>query len=215
MLRKKSVNTKQLCSVWWQNAEIGSIKKNCWCSEVDFTLYYLSTLLSLSKERNNEDTMERAKKVVLISMENLERMQHQLSMQRQNPTSFADEKSKEITVPQNSDNIMNTNNITQTFGTHLTFDAEKSRTLNSDWPRDESERWKMYREVLWRYLRFIQEMQKTTLHEMFPMTTNGGVFHNFKHIANFRCTASTFHQPILLQKILKFRANIIMRRIIM
>jgi len=80
----------------------------------------LSTLLSLSKERNNEDTMERAKKVVLISTENLERIQHQLSVQRQNPTSFADEESKKITVPQNSDNIMNTNNITQTFGTHLT-----------------------------------------------------------------------------------------------
>jgi len=44
--------------------------------------------------------------MVLISTENLERMQHQL---RQNPISFVDE-SKEITVPQNSDNILSTNN---------------------------------------------------------------------------------------------------------
>jgi len=49
--------------------------------------------------------MERVKKI-LISTENLERMQHQL---RQNPISFVDE-SKEIIVPQNSDNILSTNN---------------------------------------------------------------------------------------------------------
>ena len=39
--------------------------------------------------------------MVLISTKNLERMHHQL---RQNPT-FVDGESKEITVPQNSDNI--------------------------------------------------------------------------------------------------------------
>ncbi|KYN14480.1 hypothetical protein ALC57_13316 [Trachymyrmex cornetzi] len=102
--------------------------------------------------------MERAKKMVLISTENLERMQHQL---RQNPTSFADGESKEIAVPQNSDNTASTNSTAQTPGTHLTrLDAEMGRILNSDWPRDESERWKMYREALWRYLRFIQETRR-------------------------------------------------------
>ena len=55
--------------------------------------------------------MERAKKMVLISTENLERIQHQL---RQNPTSFVDGESKEIAVPQNSDNTLNSNNTTQT-----------------------------------------------------------------------------------------------------
>jgi len=45
--------------------------------------------------------MEKTKKIILISTENLERMHHQLY---QNPTSFVDE-SKEITVSQNSDNI--------------------------------------------------------------------------------------------------------------
>ena len=35
-----------------------------------------------------------------------------------------------------------------------------SHILNSDWLRDESERWKMYREALWRYLRFIQETRR-------------------------------------------------------
>ena len=54
---------------------------------------------------------------------------------------------------------MNTNNTTP--GTHLTrLDAEMSRILNFRWPRDESERWKMYREALWRYLRFIREMRR-------------------------------------------------------
>ena len=102
--------------------------------------------------------MERAKKMVLISTENLERMQHQL---RQNPTSFVNGESKEIAVPQNSDNTLSSNNTTQIPGTHLTrLDAEMSRILNSRWPRDESERWKMYREALWRYLRFIRETRR-------------------------------------------------------
>jgi len=48
--------------------------------------------------------MEKTKKIILISTENLERMHHQLY---QNPTSFVDE-SKEITVSQNSNNILST-----------------------------------------------------------------------------------------------------------
>ena len=73
--------------------------------------------------------MERAKKMVLISTENLERMQHQL---RRNPTSFVDGESKGIAVPQNSDKTLSSNNTTQTSGTRLTrLDAEMSRILNS------------------------------------------------------------------------------------
>jgi len=59
-------------------------------------------------------------------MENLERMHHQLC---QNSTSFVDGVSKEITVPQNSDNISNINNTAQTPGTRLTrLDMEMSRS---------------------------------------------------------------------------------------
>ena len=54
--------------------------------------------------------------MILISTENLERMQHQL---RQNPTSFVGEESKEIAIPQNSDSTASTNNM-QTPRTHLT-----------------------------------------------------------------------------------------------
>ena len=83
--------------------------------------------------------------MVLISTENLEKMQHQL---RQNPTSFVDGESKEIAVPQTSDNTLSTNNTTQTPGTHLTrLDAEMSRIVNSRWPRDKSERWKIQRGI--------------------------------------------------------------------
>ncbi|KYQ47383.1 hypothetical protein ALC60_13594 [Trachymyrmex zeteki] len=136
--------------------------------------------------------MKRTKKMILISTENLERMQDQL---RQIPTSFTDGESKEIAVSQNSDNTTSTNNTTQTPGTHLTrLDAEMSRILNSDWPRDESERWKMYKETLWRYLRFVQETrrQKDARNENVNTednatrddnsddneTTNDGVFHD-------------------------------------
>ncbi|KYN29117.1 hypothetical protein ALC57_01459 [Trachymyrmex cornetzi] len=54
-------------------------------------------------------------------------MQHQL---RQNPTSFADGESKEIAIPQNSDNTASTNSTAQTPGTHLIrLDAEMGRIL--------------------------------------------------------------------------------------
>ena len=100
--------------------------------------------------------MERAKKMVLISTENLERMQQQ----QQKSASIAVE-SKENTVPRNPENEENENNSVQTPGTLLTrLDAEMSRILNSDYPRNEDERWKMYREVLWRYLHYIREARK-------------------------------------------------------
>ena len=98
--------------------------------------------------------------MVLISTENLERMQQQHQLRR-NPTSFVDGESKGIAVSQNSDNTLSSNNTSQTPGTRLTrLDAEMSRILNSRWLRDESERWKMYKEALWRYLRFIREARR-------------------------------------------------------
>jgi len=97
--------------------------------------------------------MERAKKMVLISTENLERMQQQL---HRRPIS---DEPKENALP--SENAESANSSVQTPGTPLSrLDAEMSRILNSPLPRDENERWKMYREVLWRYLHFIQEAQR-------------------------------------------------------
>jgi hypothetical protein len=99
--------------------------------------------------------MDRAKKMVLISTENLERMQ-----QQQKLASIAVE-SKENTAPRNPENYENENNSVQTPGTLLTrLDAEMSRILNSAYPRNEDERWKMYREVLWRYLHYIREERR-------------------------------------------------------
>ena len=102
--------------------------------------------------------MDRAKKMVLISTENLERMQQQL---QRHPPSPAWE-SKETTAPRNSENTENANSSAQTPGTPLSrLDAEMSRILNSAWPRGgEDERWKMYREVLWRYLHFFREVRR-------------------------------------------------------
>jgi len=97
--------------------------------------------------------MERAKKMDLISTENLERMQQQL---HQRPISV---KLKENALP--SENAESANSSVQTPGTPLSqLDAEMSRILNSPMPRYENERWKMYREVLWRYFHFIQESQR-------------------------------------------------------
>lgn len=103
--------------------------------------------------------MERAKKMVLISTENLERMRQQQQHQQQQPTSAAQESMKN-TTPRNSENDDSENTV-RTPGTPLTrLDAEMSRILNSTWPRSEDEKWKMYREVLWRYLHFIRVTRK-------------------------------------------------------
>jgi len=97
--------------------------------------------------------MEIAKKMVLISTENLERMQQQLHQR-----SITAE-SKENALP--SENVESANSSVQIPGTPLSrLDTEMSRILNSSVPRDENEKWKMYREVLWRYLHFIQETQR-------------------------------------------------------
>jgi len=91
--------------------------------------------------------------MVLISTENLERMQQQL---HRRPISY---ESKENALL--SENAESANNSVQTPRTPLSrLDAEMSRILNSPLPHDENVRWKMYREVLWRYLHFIQEAQR-------------------------------------------------------
>jgi hypothetical protein len=100
--------------------------------------------------------MERAKKMVLISTENLERMQ-----QQQHKSIAVEPKENIATENGENDNNNNNNNSVQTPGTLLTrLDAEMSRILNSPYPRNEDERWKMYREVLWRYLHYIREARK-------------------------------------------------------
>ncbi|KYN09512.1 hypothetical protein ALC57_18380 [Trachymyrmex cornetzi] len=69
-------------------------------------------------------------------------MQHQL---HQNPTSLADGESKEIAIPQNSDNTASTNNIAQIPGTHLTrLDAEMGRILERRMQRKRKRRRQRY-----------------------------------------------------------------------
>jgi len=103
--------------------------------------------------------MERAKKMVLISTKNLERMQRQL--QQQHP--IIDET---LGNTQNSENNESANNSVQTPGTPLSrLDAEMNRILNSPIPRNESERWKMYKEVLWRYLHFTRAARRQNQEE--------------------------------------------------
>lgn len=98
--------------------------------------------------------------MVLISTENLERMQQQLQQQQQQQHSTT-AGTKENTAARNSENTESIDSSTvRTPGTPLSrLDAEMSRILNSAWPRNEDERWKLYREVLWRYLRIIREAQ--------------------------------------------------------
>lgn len=75
--------------------------------------------------------------MVLISTDNLERMQQ---------------------LQQNSVES-NNNNTVRTPGTALSrLDEEMSRILKA--PGDESEKWKMYKEALWRYLRLIRVKRK-------------------------------------------------------
>ena len=98
--------------------------------------------------------MERAKKMVLISTENLERMQRQQQQQ-------LSVEPMENSLSQSSGNITGDNNSVRTPGTPLTrLDAEMSRVLNSSWPRNMDERWKMYKEALWRYLHLIRVARK-------------------------------------------------------
>lgn len=91
--------------------------------------------------------MEKAKKMVLISTENLEKMQQM--QQQQNHQS------------ENVNNTENDNKSVRTPGTPLSrLDAEMCRILNLTTPVDEGERWKMYKEVLQRYLYFVRDAKK-------------------------------------------------------
>jgi len=88
--------------------------------------------------------------MVLISTENLEKMQQQL---HQRPPTITAE-SKKNALPSTPEIAESANSYVQTPKTSLSrINAEMSRILNSPLLRDE--RWKMYREVLWRYLHFI------------------------------------------------------------
>jgi len=105
----------------------------------------------------------------------------------------------------------------KTNETHLTWlDAEMSRILNSDWPRNKSERWRMYREALWWYLRFIQETRRQSctqrkrkckrqhyMCEMFPVITRRWTMTffmiSYKHLMYRRHIPSV--TSILLRKI--------------
>lgn len=102
--------------------------------------------------------MERAKKMVLISTENLERMQRQL--QQQLPITRESEENS-----QNSDE--SANNSVRTPGTPLSrLDAEMNRILNSsDHFADEATRWKMYKQVLWCFLHLVRVAHRKSHHE--------------------------------------------------
>lgn len=104
--------------------------------------------------------MERAKKMVLISTENLERMQ-QMQHHRQPEISSivsADNSTKKNTEISDAENF---NNSVRTPGTPLSrLDAEMWRILNLATPVDEDERWKLYKEVLQRYLHFVREAKR-------------------------------------------------------
>jgi len=96
--------------------------------------------------------MEKAKKMVLISTENFEKMQRMQQQQQQQQN-------------QQSENVNNTekdnNKSVRTPGTPLSrLDAEMYRILNLSTPTDEGERWKMYKEVLQRYLYFVRDAKK-------------------------------------------------------
>ena len=120
-------------------------------------------------------------------------MHHQL---HQNPTSFINRESKEITVPQNSDNISNTNNTTQT-GTHLTrFDAEMSRF-------DFQEMWRQ---------KDVTKMQNATQDASIDNEMTRWRFS--RSHANIRYTIAYIPliTQILLRKISKFQASIIISR---
>jgi len=97
--------------------------------------------------------------MVLISTENLERLQRQL--QQQHP--ITDEA---LENTRNAENSESANNSVQTPKTPVSrFDAEMSQILNSLIPRDESERWKMYKDVLWRYLHFTRAARRQNQEE--------------------------------------------------
>ena len=81
--------------------------------------------------------------MVLVSMENLDKLRHVTNSNVDNA------------ARQNSEEEITS---VQTPGTPLTrLDTEMSQILNSRTPTDTAERWKMYRSVLQRYLHFVKQ----------------------------------------------------------
>ena len=106
--------------------------------------------------------MEKAKKMVLISTENLERMQR---MQQQQPRISSNASLTDNTLEKRNSEMSDSEDITdksvRTPGTALKrLDAEMWRILNLATPSDENERWKLYKKILQRYLYFFREAKK-------------------------------------------------------
>jgi len=91
-------NIKRICVASRQNAVIGRIKESCWCSRADSYLilsapYYRSCYCKVIegfKIVKIKHYVERARKIILISTENLERIQQQLHQHP--PTIIAESK---------------------------------------------------------------------------------------------------------------------------
>ena len=97
--------------------------------------------------------MERARKMVLVSTENLDKLRRVTNSTTDNTTG------------QNSEEEIAS---VQTPGTPLSrLDTEMSQILNSTTPTDTAERWKLYRSVLQRYLHFVGQKRnrKREIHE--------------------------------------------------
>lgn len=103
--------------------------------------------------------MKRTKKMVLIFTENLERLQqHQLNQQRRNPFSLDDTAKTVNTTTMSAENNENT---MRTPGDVLSrLDGEMYRILNSPTLGGVREKWKLYREVLQRYLYYFRKKEK-------------------------------------------------------
>lgn len=99
--------------------------------------------------------------MVLISTENLERMQRMQQQPEIVSITMTDNSPKKNTEISSAENVNNNNNSVRTPGTALSrLDAEMWRILNLATPVDEDKRWKLYKEVLQRYLHFVQEAKK-------------------------------------------------------
>ena len=102
--------------------------------------------------------------MVLISTENLERMQRRRQQQpgiSSNVSLSSMDNSSEKRNNEMSDAEDITDKSVRTPGTALKrLDAEMWRILNSATPTDENDRWKLFKEVLQRYLHFFREAKK-------------------------------------------------------
>src|SRR5436190_3273229 len=103
--------------------------------------------------------------MVLISTENLERMQRRRQQQPGISSNVSSLSSMDNSSEKRNNEMSDAEDITdksvRTPGTALKrLDAEMWRILNSATPTDENERWKLYKEVLQRYLHFFREAKK-------------------------------------------------------